>query len=76
MKRFANIGNFEAFRWNISLSANLLFLKSAGMIWEKIVKAFFRFSKIDEVDDHMAAIVYELVILLFRERNESISGLL
>ena len=23
-----NIANFEAFRWNISLSANLLFLKS------------------------------------------------
>ena len=26
---YKNIANFEAFRWNISLSAKLLFMKSA-----------------------------------------------
>ena len=31
-----NIANFEAFRWNISLSANFLFLKSAQQIPSQI----------------------------------------
>ena len=34
----ANIANFEAFCWNISLSANLLFMKSARENETKIVK--------------------------------------
>ena len=33
-----NIANFEAFRWNISLSANLLFLKSGtGLVSSGLV---------------------------------------
>ena len=30
-----NIANFDAFRWNISLSAKLLFMKSVLKLWGK-----------------------------------------
>ena len=45
-----NIANFEAFRWTISLRANLLFLKSVEVLWYLVQELSKKIKYVPKID--------------------------